>query len=75
MAISKTVWRKGWQREAAETQAAAADLAALIHHLETGGLTSAAVIFRSVAMKHGARNGKAIILAALQGRARRQVSA
>lgn len=66
MAISQTVWRKGWQREATATQAAAADLAAFIRKLEIDGLAADADIFRRAAMKHGARNARAIVLAALR---------
>lgn len=75
--VIKTVWRKGWRREAAATQVAAADLAIFIHGLERDGLTAAdADIFRRAAMKHGARNSRAIILTALGGwRARREVLA
>ena len=75
MVIAKTVWRKGWQHEAAETQAAAADLAAFIRKLELADLVADADIFRRAAMKHGARNARAIVLAALRDwRARRELS-
>ena len=75
MPISKIVWGKGWQREAAETQATSAGLAAFIRKLEMEGLAADADIFLRAAMKHGARNAKAIILGALRGwRARREAS-
>ena len=76
MAIAEKVWRKGWRREAAETQAASADLAAFIRNLENHGLAADAEIFRRAAMKHGARNARVIVLAALRDwRARREVAA
>ena len=73
MAISGTVWRKGWRQHAARTQAASADLAAFIRKLENDDLAADADIFRRAAMKHGARNARMIVLAALRDwRARRE---
>ena len=55
MYISTRVWRKGWQREAAETQAASAELAGVIDWLQQRGLHDSARIIREIAIQHGAR--------------------
>jgi hypothetical protein len=55
MAISKQVWRKGWRREAVETQAASAEAAALIGWLDERSFNESAEIIRKVAMRHGVR--------------------
>jgi hypothetical protein len=54
--ISDEVWRKGWRREAAATQAASAELAATISWLEQNGYGDIAKNVREIAMQHGARN-------------------
>jgi hypothetical protein len=53
MKVSATVWRKGWQREAAATQAAACEIATVIAWLQHEGLSDAADIFRRIAMRRG----------------------
>jgi hypothetical protein len=55
-AISDEVWRKGWRREAAATQAASAELAASINWLKQNGYDDIAKTVREIAMQHGARN-------------------
>jgi hypothetical protein len=62
---SKTVWRKGWQREAVATQAASKELAAFIGWLEQRGYQDSADMLRRMAMQHGVRSAEADLRAAL----------
>jgi len=66
--ISNRVWRKGWGRKAAATQAASRELAALIEWCEGEGLSSAAENIRRAAMEGGAVKA----LAALHTQLRRK---
>jgi hypothetical protein len=54
MAISKKVWRRGWRREAAETQAASAELASVIDWLQQRDFRDSAQIIREIALRYGA---------------------
>jgi hypothetical protein len=64
-ATSKVVWREGWQREAAATQAASAKVAAFIGLLEQRGYGDSAGIIRQMAMRHGVRAAEAALRATM----------
>ncbi len=57
--IPDKVWRRGWQREAAATQAASAELGRFLRWLEERGYQESAVIIRHAAMQHGVRKTRA----------------
>lgn len=52
--IASKVWRRGWRREAAATQAASQELAAVIAWCESEGFSSAAKNIRQAALETGA---------------------
>jgi len=64
--ISERVWRPGWQREAAATQAASAEVGRFIRWLEERGLRASAVIIRQTAMQHGVRKARADLQSTLK---------
>jgi hypothetical protein len=55
-AVAEQVWRKGWRQEAAATQAASAELAAMFDWLDQNGYGDTTKLIREIAMQHGARN-------------------
>lgn len=57
--VSQTVWRKGWQREAAATQAASAAIRGVIRWFEEQGFPDTADEIRRAAMQLGARKAEA----------------
>jgi hypothetical protein len=60
------VWRRGWRREAAETQAAATEVAAFIRWLQQRGLEDSAGIIRQTAMQHGVRETRVDLQSAVK---------
>ncbi|HME21499.1 MAG TPA: hypothetical protein VKI44_09185 [Acetobacteraceae bacterium] len=60
-AISKKAWRNGWRRDAATTQTASAEVAAIIGYLEQRGFHESAHAIRRHAMRHGVREAKAAL--------------
>ena len=59
MAISKRVWRRGWQQEAAETQVAAREIANFSQWLNQRGSCEMADMIRQIAMRYGSRGSSA----------------
>jgi hypothetical protein len=68
MAISATVWRKGWRREAAATQDATQTLAAFIQWCEQNGYHEIAANVRAAAMHDGAQQAARRMLRFLAAR-------
>jgi hypothetical protein len=64
--ISRKVWRKGWRKEAAATQAAARRFAELLDYLEQGELSNVAADLRNFAKKAGVREAETMFLAAIK---------
>jgi hypothetical protein len=64
--ISNKVWRKGWRREAAATQAASAELAACLNWLEQNRYGEIANIIRQFAMQYGVRKTEPAFRSALR---------
>ena len=65
-AISDEVWRKGWRREAAQTQGASAEIAAMTSWCEKNGFRDTAKVIRDLAMQYGALKAQAALRRALQ---------
>jgi hypothetical protein len=64
--IPGKVWLRGWQRDAAVTQAASAEVSRFIGWLQGRGFHESVVIIRQAAMPHGVRKTRADLEAALR---------